>query len=94
MREQRIYRGRMVLRTRLSRAVVVPLAAALVLTACSPAGTGRPAPVAVQTSDPDAPLTVIADGNDRDASVATSRALFDAAPLVVVAASGDAAARS
>ncbi|MGC5077476.1 hypothetical protein [Agrococcus sp. DT81.2] len=81
----------MVLRTRLSRAVAVPLAAALVLTACSSAGTDEPESAAVQTSDPDAVLTVIAEEHDRDASVATSRALFDAAPLVVVAASGDAA---
>lgn len=79
----------MVLRSRLSRAVAVPLAAVLALTACT-FGTGQPARVAVQTSDPDGPLTVVADTHDVDASVATSVALFDASPLVVIAASGDA----
>lgn len=65
------------------------MAAVLVLTVCTLAGCGQPEPTVVRTSDPDAPLSVIADANDRDASVATSRALFDASSLVVVAASGD-----
>lgn len=47
----------------------------------------------VRTSDPDAALTLIADTDELDASLATSRALFDSSPLVIIAASGDARAQ-
>jgi hypothetical protein len=92
-------------RTRPPLAVALALTAAVLLAACTPAGTGQPEGTAartsepgteqheiaaVQTSDPEAVLTVIADANDQDASIAMSRALFDVAPLVVIAASGDA----
>ncbi|WP_306232485.1 hypothetical protein [Agrococcus beijingensis] len=95
----------MPLRTRPSQAAALALMAALLLTACVPSdveqpertavqtsepASAQPERAAVQTSEPDAVLTVIADPNDQDASIATSRVLFDAAPLVVIAAAGDA----
>lgn len=85
----------MPIRTRRFRATALVLAAALALTACTvgQATPTRPADTAVTTSDPDAALTVVAEATDREASVATSRELFDASPVVVVAPSGDADAQ-
>ncbi|MCU1420160.1 MAG: hypothetical protein JWR57_1329 [Mycetocola sp.] len=71
---------------RLARPTALALVGLLALTAC----TGiTPVKSAVKTSDPDAALTVIDAENDRDASVATSRELFDASPVVVIAPTGD-----
>ena len=71
------------------RVTALAVVAALALSACTAADAERPANTDVQTSDPDAVLTVIADANDHGSSVATSRELFDASPLVVIAPSGD-----
>lgn len=76
-------------RSRLPRLAAAPLALALLLTGCS---FGDPEPsenALVRTSDPDAALTLISEASDVDAALATSRALFDSAPLVVIAVSGD-----
>jgi hypothetical protein len=43
----------------------------------------------VVTSAPDQALTVVADGGAEAASIATSRALFDHAPVAVIAGEGD-----
>ena len=71
---------------RLARPTALALVGLLALTAC----TGiTPVKSAVKTSNPDAALTVIDAENDRDASVATSRELFDTSPVVVIAPTGD-----
>ncbi|WP_405218262.1 hypothetical protein [Agrococcus sp. Ld7] len=80
-------------RSRLSRLAAVPLAVALLVTGCTSADPEPSQDAMVRTSDPDAALTVIADASDADASLATSRALFDSSPLVIIAASGDAVAQ-
>lgn len=50
--------------------------------------TPTPDPVEVTLTDPPAPVTVV-EGDDATAALATSAALLDAAPVVVVAGSGD-----
>lgn len=80
--------------TRRSRTTALAVAAVLALTACTAAAeTERPAKTTVTTTDPDAALTVIAEATDSEASVATSRELFDTSPLVVIAPSADADAQ-
>ncbi|MCR8671777.1 hypothetical protein NWP09_11570, partial [Agrococcus sp. HG114] len=81
------------LRSRPARLVALALAGVLALAACS----GEPEPqvgAAVETTDPDAVLTAIAGPSAHEAALETSRALFDAAPLVVLAPAGDAAAHA
>lgn len=86
-------------RSRASRVVGLLLASTLALVACAAGGTD-PAPAAsvgataLRTSDPDAALTLVADGADHESSLATSRALFDASPVAVVAPSGDSSAQA
>lgn len=72
------------------RAIALALATALALSACTAAEAEQNTNTSVRTSDPDAALAVITDVG---ASVATSRELFDAAPLVVLAPSGEADAQ-
>ena len=76
-------------RTRAPRLAALILAAGLALAACAPTGVEQPEAAEVLTSDPGDPLTVIAEPAAHEASVATSMALFDSSPLVVIAASGD-----
>ncbi|MET4638103.1 hypothetical protein [Mycetocola sp. 2940] len=84
----------MPLLSRLARPTALALAGLLALTACTasaPGGTAKTSPdAAVKTSNPDAALTVVDAANDRAASVATSRELFDSSPLAIVAPTGDA----
>ncbi|WP_347757076.1 hypothetical protein [Agrococcus sp. ProA11] len=84
----------MPLRTRLSRVtaalIAVPFTAALLLSACTLADSEPPEQSIVRTTDPDAALTVVAEQGEGAASLAVSRALFDASPLVIIAATGDA----
>ncbi|AWB87702.1 hypothetical protein [Mycetocola zhujimingii] len=77
----------------------LPAAAALVVgilavTACTPSGASEKAGTTTVTMSPDAGLTVLADTDETAASVATSRALFETAPLVVVAPAGAAEAQN
>jgi hypothetical protein len=81
----------MALLTRRARATVLAVVGLLALSACT--APAPPADFSVKTSDPDAALTVIDAVNEGDASVATSRELFDSAPVVIVAPAGDAVAQ-
>jgi hypothetical protein len=67
------------------------LVASLALGACTGDSPQDAEPRAAATSAPDAPLTVLADPSEEAASLQTSRELFDAAPVVVVADEGDVA---
>ncbi|GAA2720961.1 hypothetical protein [Cellulomonas aerilata] len=95
-------------RRRPAPAVALALAVATVLAACTGAD-GRPAPDpvpdatatpspsaqvrATDTTSPTAPFTLVAEATDVEASLRTSRELFAAAPVVVVAPSGQPAAQ-
>jgi hypothetical protein len=83
----------MPLLTRLARPTALAVVGLLALTACTASTPDPPVTEAVKTSDPDATLTVIDAANDRDASVATSRELFDSSPVVIIAPTGDANAQ-
>ncbi|MCM0641456.1 hypothetical protein [Cellulomonas wangsupingiae] len=54
----------------------------------TPSASATPEPVAVTPLEAPAPATVV-DGDDAAAALATSAALLDAAPVVVLAAAGD-----
>lgn len=86
------YRGSMTRRLRLPLTAAL-VAGALALTACTPSAPENTGTATV-TSSPDAALTVLAEADEGAASVATSRALFDSAPVVVVAPAGAAEVQS
>jgi hypothetical protein len=78
-----------------SRAGVIG-ATALVLSLLLGACTGDPQekePLRAQTSTPATALTLVAEAGEEQASLQTSRALFAAAPVVVLAGEGDVAAQ-
>ena len=75
-------------RSRTLRTAALGLGAIVVLSACTAPETTESSSIATTTSSPDATLTVVADANEIAASVSTSRELFDAAPVVVVAPVG------
>ncbi|MCP2031084.1 hypothetical protein L1277_001175 [Okibacterium sp. HSC-33S16] len=78
-------------RSRLLRSAALGLGAIVALSACTASESTdptKPTSAATTVSSPDAPLTVIADPSEIAASVATSRALFTTAPVVVVAPVG------
>jgi hypothetical protein len=83
----------MPLLTRIARITALATVGLVALTSCTTSTPESPPSSAVKTSNPDAALTVIDAANDRDASVATSRELFDAAPVVVIAPTGNADAQ-
>jgi hypothetical protein len=78
---------------RSARTTALALVGLLALTACTASTPERQATREVKTSDPDAALTVIDAADARDASVATSRELFESSPVVVVAPIDDAKAQ-
>lgn len=59
------------------------------LSGCSESEPPTTESVVTQTSSPDEGLTVVADGTDRASSLHMSRALFDKAPVAVVAPTAD-----
>ena len=77
----------MTLRRRISRSAALGLGAAIALSACTTSDVTE-STMRATTSSPDATLTVMADANEIEASVSTSRELFDTAPVVVVAPVG------
>src|SRR5690606_1576485 len=70
------------------RTAALGLGAIVALSACTAPETTESSSVATTTSSTDATLTVIADENEVEASISTSRELFDTAPVVVVAPVG------
>jgi hypothetical protein len=91
-------------RSRRAAATTLALAAALALTSCTGAGSAPPGPErpeasttapvpATDTTTPSAALTVVAEATDVEASLRTSRELFAASPVVVVAPTGQPAAQ-
>jgi hypothetical protein len=78
-------------RSRIPRTAALGLVAILAFSACTASeskDSTESRSVATTISSPDASLTVIADPSEIAASVATSRALFTTAPVVVVAPVG------
>jgi hypothetical protein len=78
---------------RATRTTALALVGLLALAGCTASTPEPPVNTAVKVSDPDAALTVIGSANEQDASVATSRELFEASPVVVIAPTGDAKAQ-
>jgi hypothetical protein len=79
-----------------SRAVTLGAAAValcLTLAGCTGAPPEESEPLRAVTATPEQPLTLVAEAGEEQASLQTSRALFAAAPVVVLAGAGDVAAQ-
>jgi hypothetical protein len=79
----------MAIRIRTVSTIAVALVSAIGLGACTATEPPPRQKLQVLTSNPDAALTVVSDAGEQAASVATSAALFDESPFVVVAPDGN-----